>query len=152
MANDISASADVVDVRDIIERFTELEDALIAAYDAEHDALSEDAQAEFMDPAEWYRVEKDNGNDDAAEFLTLQSLLDDLAGSSGDEQWRGDWYPVTLIHDMYFEDYARDLAEEIGDVKPSHWPYTCIDWAQAARELQADYSTVEYDGSTFWYR
>lgn len=32
------------------------------------------------------------------------------------------------------------------------WPNTCIDWDEAARELQYDYFTVEFDGITYWIR
>lgn len=149
MATDISASADVIDVRDIIERFEELETELSDAHESESDSpegtLDEYIREAAQDDAHILQ-------EAATEFLTLQSLLEDLAGCGGDERWRGDWYPLTLIHDMYFEDYARQLADDIGDVKPSNWPYTCIDWARAARELQTDYSTVDYDGSAFWYR
>lgn len=83
----------------------------------------------------------------------LVALLADLAGNGGDEQWNGDWYPVTLIRDSYFETYAEELAKECGVVdRDIKWPYTCIDWEEAARELQYDYSSVEYDGETYWYR
>jgi len=155
MANDISASADVIDVRDIIERFEELETELQTAMAERFDGLVE---PEFT---EWVKsvADSDDPNaphnicDDAAEFLTLQSLLEDLAGNGGNEQWRGDWYPVGLIADSYFRTYARELADDIGAVNRTvSWPHTCIDWAQAARELQVDYSSVEFDGSTFWYR
>jgi len=155
MANDISASADVIDVRDIIERFEELETELQTAMAERFDGLVE---PEFT---EWVKSVADsddpnaphNVRDEAAEFLTLQSLLEDLAGNGGDEQWRGDWYPITLIADSHFTAYAQELAEDIGAVKDhADWPYTCIDWEWAARELQMDYSSVEFDGSTFWYR
>ena len=29
---------------------------------------------------------------------------------------------------------------------------TCIDWAQAARELRMDYTSVDFDGVTYWIR
>ena len=39
------------------------------------------------------------------------------------------------------EDFAQNMADELGLVqKEVAWPYTCIDWEQAARELMQDYS------------
>ena len=65
----------------------------------------------------------------------------------------GDWYPVTLIRDSYFQDYAQELADEIGAIDNKiGWPNTCIDWEKAARELQWDYSSVEVNGVTYWTR
>lgn len=152
---DTSSSADMLDVRDIIERFEELETELQAAMAERFDGLDE---PEFTDWAARVADSDDpnaphNVCDDAAEFLTLQSLLGDLAGNGGDEQWRGDWYPLGLIADSYFETYAQEFADDIGAVNQNaSWPNTCIDWEWAARELRTDYSSVEYDGSTFWYR
>lgn len=38
------------------------------------------------------------------------------------------------------EDFAQEMAESIGAVnRDVSWPYTCIDWEQAARELMYDY-------------
>jgi antirestriction protein len=39
------------------------------------------------------------------------------------------------------EDFARNMADDLGviDKNPS-WPYTCIDWEQAASELMYDYA------------
>lgn len=91
--------------------------------------------------------------DDATELVALRALLGKLCGNNGDEQWRGDWYPVTLIRDSYFKEYAMELADDIGAIpNDAAWPCTCIDWDQAARELQCDYLSVEFDGVTYWYR
>lgn len=39
------------------------------------------------------------------------------------------------------EDFAEETAESCGMIDKSlSWPYTCIDWEQAARELMYDYS------------
>ncbi len=48
-------------------------------------------------------------------------------------------------------DYAQELADDCGMV-PSDlsWPLTCIDWEQAARELQQDYTSVSYGGHDYW--
>ena len=40
-------------------------------------------------------------------------------------------------------------------IKPdasSQWPYTCIDWDQAARELKMGYTELEYDGVAYLAR
>lgn len=38
------------------------------------------------------------------------------------------------------EDFAQEMAEEVGAIaRKVEWPYTCIDWEQAARELMYDY-------------
>jgi hypothetical protein len=34
--------------------------------------------------------------------------------------------------------YAEQLADELGDYKPTRWPHYCIDWDQAWRELRCD--------------
>jgi antirestriction protein len=130
MTTDISNSDDIINVRDIIARVEELEDAV----------SQDDIDALVR-------------SDDATELVALRELLGELRGYGGDEQWRGDWYPVTLIRDSYFKRYAMELADELGAVPAdAGWPCTCIDWDQAARELQWDYSSVEFDGVTYWYR
>lgn len=92
-------------------------------------------------------------DEETKELETLEALLQELSGNGGDEQWQGDWYPIVLIRDSYFEDYARELAEDCGMVNDNaSWPNNCIDWEKAARELQWDYSTVEFEGVTYWYR
>lgn len=41
------------------------------------------------------------------------------------------------------EDFAQETAEQLGYInKEVRWPYTCIDWNQAARELMDDYSAA----------
>lgn len=130
---DINNSEDILDVRDIIARVEELEDAI-------------EAYTEKMD--DWQAHA-----DDEAELEVLRSLLAGLRGNGGDEQWRGAWYPITLIRDSYFTEYAQEFADDCGYTqRGASWPYTCIDWEQAARELRMDYSSVEFDGVTYWYR
>jgi hypothetical protein len=66
-----------------------------------------------------------------------------------------EWYDgATLIPEDDFEEYAQELAEETGAYPSGEvtWPLTCIDWAQAASELQHDYTSVEFDGDTYLVR
>src|SRR5690606_9972044 len=49
------------------------------------------------------------------------------------------------------KDYAQELGEQtITYNKDFDWPLTCIDWAQAAWDLQMAYTPVEIGGVTFW--
>ena len=142
MTNTISHLDDTIDVRDIIARVEELREER----DDLQTALDGGSQEDVNALAEW---ETDN----AEELAELESLLEDLNGMGGDEQWEGDWYPVTLIRDSYFQAYAQELAEDCGMIdNNAKWPMTCIDWEQAARELQWDYSSVEVNGVTYWTR
>ena len=133
---DVSNSDDVIDVRAVIERVEELEEER-----DDYDPDAEDALAWAVQNSE-----------DAAELGMLLELLSDLEGYGGDHQWRGSWYPVTLVRDSYFREYAMELAEELNSHQNQSWPNNCIDWDQAARELRMDYSSVEFDGVTYWYR
>jgi hypothetical protein len=157
---DISPNADVIDVRDVIERYEEL------ATWAECTVCSEPCE---LGPKTWIHSHSQDmycgtgdgamasptilDQDEADELQALTELLAELKGNGGDEQWNGDWYPVTLIRDSYFREYAVELADEIGAVDSNAgWPNNCIDWEEAARELRMDYSSVEYAGITYWYR
>lgn len=126
MTRKLDLTADVIDVRDIITRVEELE--TVSA------------------------PENDEPDDASEELIALMSYLDDLRGNGGDERWRGDWYPVTLIRDSYFQRYAEELCEDIGDVPRDMPIYLVIDWGATARNIQYDYTSTEIDGATYWYR
>lgn len=58
--------------------------------------------------------------------------------------------PLESIEDAYQgsydspEDFAYEMAESCGLLKDNDsWPYTCIDWTQAARELMYDYTACD---------
>ena len=119
---------------------------IVSAYDCNQDIID---VRDIIDAVEDLRTE----GGDTADLATLEGLLADLRGNGGDEQWQGDWYPAALIRDSHFVEYAQQLAEDIGAINPSSgWPTQCIDWDRAARDLQMDYTTVEYDGILYWYR
>lgn len=100
------------------------------------------------------RVEnlRENIDRDAEELASLELLLENMKGYGGDHQWEGEWYPVTLIRDSYFEDAMDELLEDIGELKAyeDRPPYIKITVDYDA--LQMDYTSVEFDGVTYWYR
>jgi len=75
----------------------------------------------------------------------LEALLDEIGSESS--------HGVTLIREDCFEEYARELADELGLIPDDvQWPFTCIDWERAADELRQDYSEVTFDGDEWLYR
>lgn len=116
---------DVIDSRDVIARIEELENELCPS-------------------------DESDGTDNAEreELATLVALADEASDYADDWQ-----YGETLIRDSYFEDYAQELAEDIGAIDSNAtWPNNCIDWGRATRELQMDYTPVDFDGVTYWIR
>lgn len=46
-------------------------------------------------------------------------------------------------------DFAQEMAEQLGALKDNtEWPYTCIDWEYAARELMYDY----FESNGYYFR
>lgn len=123
--DEITNQEDIIDSREIIARIEYLE--------------SERESAE--NPDEW------DDSDEGQELKALKALADEASGSA-------DWtYGETLIRDSYFEDYARELAEDIGAIpKDLGWPCNHIDWEGATNALKMDYFSVEFDGVEYWIR
>ena len=99
---------------------------------------------------------------DAEELESLQAHSDQFSELCADLNADAPYDPDSLrtfelldglIPEREFVDHAQQLAEDIGAVEDfSRWPVSCIDWEQAARELQTDYTSVEYEGTTYFYR
>lgn len=85
---------------------------------------------------------------DAEELAALRELAAECEHNIS--EWE---YGATLIRDSYFEDYAQELAEDIGAIGSNmQWPLMYIDWNAAAEALKQDYSSVDFDGVEYWGR
>lgn len=118
----------------------------------EQHELALERLAERQDELEAAKTDLDNARSELTEDLQEElKLLRELAEQG---EGYGDWaYGETLIHDSHFTAYAEQLAEDIGAVNPAAaWPLTHIDWEGAARDLKMDYTSIEFDGETFWMR
>lgn len=165
-ANEISNTDNVLDSRDIIDRIEYLEserESLTDEVDKAQEALDDLDSDDFVEVSAFEAAEDEarrelataqanvkdwDESDEGQELAKLKAFAEEAESSSSD--WT---YGATLIHEDYFEDYARDLAAEGDyDMKNEQWPYTCIDWAKAAEELQQDYTSVDFDGETYWVR
>lgn len=137
MSNTPANSDDMIDSRDVIARIEELEE--------ERDSFEPSDAPELAGHILSWHTEYP---EDAAELRALKALADEAEGYAPDWE-RG----ATLIRDSYFQEFAQQYADDIGALTClSSWPYTCIDWERAARELQMEYTAVEFDGVTYWVR
>lgn len=144
MANSISQYDDIIQTSDITERFEELEserEAFTSVIEDEDSSPDEVATA----TAELAAWDTDNGE----ELKSLESLLSDIQGMGGDEQWRGDWYPQCLIRYSHFEQYMDETIADCYSLPelPSFMTIT-LDYVA----LQQDYSTVEFMGVEYLCR
>ena len=157
---EISNADNLIDTRDVIARIEELQaekDALEGEVEeklgdfnaAEPDESTEDETEARRSALETAKHDLKEWVDDAGPELAALTTLADEA-----EDYAADWkHGETLIRDSYFEKYAQELAEDIGAIdRNASWPLGCIDWEKAAEELQIDYTSVDYDGVTYWIR
>jgi antirestriction protein len=125
----------IIDLRDLAKELRELRDL------CEPEPLVEEAQhALGADPLD---------EEQRARLEALEALERDLGG---DLHRHAENEPTAIPEDE-FEEYAQELAEEIGALpKDAKWPANHIDWHAAANELRVDYRTVEFDGVTYLVR
>ena len=146
MSNTPSNRDNIIDSRDIIARIEELQ--------AERDEI----ECHIEDHAPLTLEREDNkaelrtfdASDEGRELAMLTALAEECA------DYASDWeYGEMMVSDSYFRTYAEELASDCGMLEQGvslTWPYTCIDWDQAAEELQQDYTAVDFDGVTYWIR
>lgn len=120
----ITNDADVLDSRDIIDRIEELQ--------------GRKDDEEQTDPL---------NEEEADELAALVALAEEAEGYADD--WR---HGATLIRETYFTDYTEELLQDIGDLPKNLPGYVVIDWEATARNIQVDYTPVEFDGVTYWVR
>jgi hypothetical protein len=120
---------DIIDSRDIIERIEELKEL----------------------------IEGEGCEDACTEYKLELAMLEDLADQGQSES--SDWvHGETLIRRSYFVDYTEELINDCYEMpKQMHsgdWPFRhmTIDYEAAAKELEQDYSSIDFDGVEYLIR
>jgi antirestriction protein len=129
----LDGTDDIFDSRDVEER--------LDALDVE---IADEEERSTTD--EWNLDDHDNLlalRDERAELAALRDEFDHRDFADG----------ITLISDDYFEDYARELADDLGAINSDvSWPLMYIDWEAAADSLKMDYLSVTFQGTEYWGR
>ncbi len=124
----ISNSDNVIDSRDVIARIKELEN--------DREAVEDEGKPGRL--KEW-------DNEYGEELTALKALATQAEGYAGD--WK---YGCALIRDSYFNEYMDQMLEDIGDLPKDLPCYLSITVDYNA--LQMDYTSVDFDGVTYWVR
>lgn len=139
MTREISNADDVIDSRDVLERIDALRESL---FDKHQDEGGCDSEFEA-----YLSGQVALGNEEAEELKHLEALQEEAEGYAPD--WK---HGATLVRDSYFTDYCRELLEDIGDLPKDLPAYIVIDWDATAQNIRIDYTSVEFDGVTYWVR
>ena len=140
------------EMRSWVDQNEELTDEEARELNAQIDTCEADEDGEFGQTFQgWHYFVSVNPEFDESnmpELEALEQLQEEAEGYSSD--WH---HGAQLISEDHFTQYAQDLAEDCGMVDRNlKWPYTCIDWDQAAEELKQDYTAVDFDGQTYYIR
>lgn len=146
----ISNTQDVIDSRDVIERIEDLRSQLEAEFEQKREDDDDFAQQynddEFIT---WLDAHVEGNDPDVDELNALEALRDEA------EPYAGDWeYGTTLINRDYWVEYVEDFVKDCGFI-PHDLPAFIannIDWENVAKEVEQDYTTVNFDGQEFLVR
>lgn len=119
----------------------EARDLLVGEVTFEVDGLSNAYALSMITLEEAYTagVTNDGRDDDGAVWAYI------TATSQWDAERFEESYQGRFSSD---QDFAQNMAEELSLIdQDAAWPYSCIDWEQAARDLMYDYT--EQDGHYF---
>jgi len=141
------------DLDDLESDVSDAEDELADAKDL-WDDREPSTEGELLHALEDAEKSCDKAQEALAEWKEeYQEDLDEL--NQLETEVGGEWmYGETLIPEDEFKNYAQYLAEDLhGDaIRDASWPFDHIDWEAAAEDLQMDYSSCEYQGTTYLFR
>lgn len=113
----------------------------------------------YMDSRDMQRrIDELEIDPEAYEFALAQDEqdeLDTLLALKEEAEDYGWEYGIMFIREDYFVEYTQEFIEEcfvIPGVDLNRFPFNCLDWEEAARQLAQDYSEAEIDGVTMYWR
>ena len=142
----------IIDTRDLQDRIDELNDD-IDTLDNEISELSEEIDdLDENDPDDKNEIDLklDDIEDKREQIEELQEELSMLLDVESEvPEFR---HGETLIHENYWVEYVQDLCEDCGYISRDFPHWIAIDWDATADNVAADYSTIELDGNTYYFR
>lgn len=126
-----------LDTRDLQERLEELEGERTDLQEAVNDAEGEEEKQTAHEELDVWE------GDNLEELEALWKLKDEVS------EWDDG---NTLVPEEDWIDYVEEMLKDCGDL-PRNVPwYIEIDWEKTAEIIAQDYGTVDYLGTTYYYR
>jgi hypothetical protein len=157
----LDLSADLIDSRDIIARFEELQDELDNLKEIVNDIAQQIEDAESEELKQDLSKDLNFATSDITtwneENLHEYQMLENICKEGADNA--SDWiHGETLIREDYFVDYTEDLINDCYElpkgIDSGEWPFRHMkmNYEDAADEMKYDYTTIEIDGSDYYIR
>jgi antirestriction protein len=134
-----------------LSNYVDAEDFLIACQELHQDEHDPEFMFQDIDGEHFGMITESSIDDNLWELI---NTLDDNEAeiyAAYRKNFDGDWNECQDAYSGKYdsdEDFAEDMAEQCGMIQDKiSWPYTCIDWEWAARELMYDY--IEENGHYF---
>ena len=141
-----------IDTRDLIETRDNLKEQILDDFNERFNTELDD----FNDVVPHMEDESNNLiDDDVDDFYAdwedkFQQIneIDEVENAVGSEFT----YGCTLIEEDDFVDYVKDLLEDCGYISKDFPSWIEIDWEATSENVKQDYSEVEYQGETYYFR
>lgn len=113
------------------------------------DVVHEDGMRDLCDPEDPYaKAEEDlYYNDEEDRFIALSDLDDEL-----NTLWSVARDNSSAIPECEWVEYAEQLADDLGMVDSDSSLRFYIDWEKWAEDLKMDYSSFDFEGTTYYVR
>ena len=134
------------DTRDLAEKRDELKQEILDSF-LENFPHYEEMTESFEDIL-FEEEEIESWKQDWQEEINQITCIDEVEDEIGSEFDFG----VTLIPEDDFTDYVEDLLKGCGYISDDFPSWIEIDWEATAENVKQDYSELEYEGETYFYR
>ena len=134
------------DTRDLAEKRDELKQEILDSF-LENFPHYEEMTESFEDIL-FEEEEIESWKQDWQEEINQITCIDEVEDEIGSEFDFG----VTLIPEDDFTDYVEDLFKGYGYTSDDLPSGIEIDWEATAEDVKQDYSELEYEGETYFYR
>lgn len=135
-----------IDTRNLIEERDNLKQAILDSFlDSfpQYEDMTEcfeDILFEEEEIQDW----KDYFEEDLKTIKEIDEIEDEIGSEFS--------YGTTLIPEDDFTEYVEDLLVEFGYISKDFPSWIEIDWEATADNVKQDYSELEYEGKTYFYR
>lgn len=135
----------VVDSRDLIEKRDELKELILNSF-IENFPHYEEMTERFED-IRFEEEELENWVQDFESEINEINEINEIEIECTDFQ-----YGESLINEDYFVEYCEELCKDCGYISTDFPSWIEIDWEATANNISQDYTTVNYQGETYYTR